>query len=270
MATVIDWVLAAAAPMGKLAPPRATRAQRASRLSCFCSNWAVLIGCLLLTDGGRTARQDYRAAQEPWVVRVQAPGQRPGHGQALHQDEAHHGVLRGRDPGGPRGAHLVLEAWGGGPRHHTTERGPRVLIGPWRSSMAGYASVQAALVSRSLRAASLARAAPMPRPMKTNCSKRPGSTGSAVDRARSAAVASAVTSSPRCARSSARAEVAKRVWTTEASSAKPSTIVPATSSDSGVPWTAVTPVTRELAWARPTRSSTSLVVPERVITTTWS
>src|SRR5579875_1237526 len=148
MATVIDWVLAAAAPMGKLAPPRATRAQRASRLSCFCSNWAVLIGCLLLTDGGRTARQDYRAAQEPWVVRVQAPGQRPGHGQALHQDEAHHGVLRGSDPGGPRGAHLVLEAWGRrpeAPHHRARAQGAHrrvaephggVRLGPGRARLA--------------------------------------------------------------------------------------------------------------------------------------
>ena len=106
-------------------------------------------------------------------------------------------------------------------RRTTPPRRPAMLIGPWRYSKAGYASVHAWADSRSFSAASLASPTVQPRPRKAQRSAhraRPA----AAPRARRASATDAATSKPSWARSRLSAVVAKRVCTTDVSSAKSS------------------------------------------------
>ncbi len=64
--------------------------------------------------------------------------------------------------------------------------------------------------------------------------------------------------------------VAKRVWTTDSSSAQSSTATVSAASMTGVFGSAVSATVATLPRSSPSRASTSLVVPERVIATTRS
>ena len=94
---------------------------------------------------------------------------------------------------------------GSGPNGHTARPGAAIAIGPWRYSIAGYASVQAWAASRSLSAASQARPTVQPVPRKVTCETEPGSSGRSASRARAASSAARPMSCPSDARNSASA-----------------------------------------------------------------
>src|SRR6185436_18825128 len=105
-----------------------------------------------------------------------------------------------------------------GPNDSTAVSGAARAIGPWRYSIAGYASYHARAASRILSAASDASPTVHPRPRNWNRSNSPGSTGSSPSSTRRAAAAAGEGSKPTCVSSSISADVANRVWTTDRSS----------------------------------------------------
>ena len=149
------------------------------------------------------------------------------------------------------------------PIGHTAARSSATAIGPWRYSIAGYASLQARAASRTLRAASLARPTVQPCPRKANRSNRAGSIGSGATSARSACRALSAHSMPTWPRSSTSADVANRVWTTDRSSANGmATTLPAARA-TGESGTAVIAVVGAASPIRASARTTSVVVPER-------
>ena len=152
-----------------------------------------------------------------------------------------------------------------------TRPGAAMLIGPWRYSKSGYASVHACALSRSFSAASWARPTVQPWPRNVHCSIAAGSatgSGSASARAASAAAAAAAPGWT-LSRRSESAPVAKRVCTIERSSANGSAIAASAPVPTGVP---APPVIATERAARPRLSActTSVVVPERESATSTS
>ena len=143
-----------------------------------------------------------------------------------------------------------------------------MLIGPCRYSIARYDSAQNWAASRSFRAASSASPNVQPAPRNETCSTRRGSSGSGASSARSASPAMRPASAPSDARRSARVVVAKRVCTTDSSSAKSRTSARRAAAGAGVPATAVITSESLPAGSRSRSCTTSVVVPERQMAST--
>ena len=156
-------------------------------------------------------------------VRVEAIGRGQGDSQPLHPHQLRHGVAGRRHHQGAGGLTSSGNDAGGRVRNHTALRASAMPIGPCRYSMAGYDSDQARQASRSLSATSLARPTENPEPRNVNWVRWSRPAGTSAATASSAWAMTGPRSSPRLARSRARVVVAKRVCTTDRSSAKSST-----------------------------------------------
>src|ERR1035437_2487255 len=149
------------------------------------------------------------------------------------------------------------------PNIHVTRPGAAIAIGPWRYSLAGYDSVHDC-------AASWARPTVQPEPRKEYCAAVTSSSASSAVTASRASAMALVMSSPSEVRRKASTVVAKRVCTTDLSSAKESFTTSSTRSTRGVFGSPTRPTVRMRSRKQSSSSSSSVVVPERVIATITS
>ena len=132
----------------------------------------------------RISREHHRSGQAVGVVRIEAAGQGERDGGALGEHErGQRACAVGATAEPARAASSSTVGVDGADRPHQRLVRARALMGPWRYSMAGYASAHAPAASRSLSAASSARPTVQPAPRNTNRrSRRDRRAAAAVER----------------------------------------------------------------------------------------